>query len=364
VAAMPEILQAEPAREDAPGASPRRVSLKGERLFLGTVAVLFLVSTGLTIDWCRSMSAGMPMPGGWTMSMAWMRMPAQTWAAAASAFLGLWLVMMVAMMLPSLVLMLLPYRSAIRLQADTHFDRLTAISAAGYFSVWMIVGAVIYPAGLCLSTAEMRSPTLQRFIPLATGVVLLLAGVVQLTPWKIRRLTRCRNTPIRDQAHASAPKAWRHGLHLGVDCSLCCAGFMTVLIVADLMSLTYMAAAATAITLERFTHRPARIAHAIGVILIALGTLAIVREVSYLGPKPIPWHAAWRDRYTPALAVSQDSSDSASTPAPRLAPRPDLSAFERAQYMKAVKSIRQVTLTGERGLKNNPPGRTATVGLS
>ena len=53
------------------------------------------------------------MPGGWTMSMAWMRMPGQTWPAAAAAFLGMWVVMMVAMMLPSLVLMLRRYRQAV-----------------------------------------------------------------------------------------------------------------------------------------------------------------------------------------------------------------------------------------------------------
>ena len=54
----------------------------------------------------------MPMPGGWTMSMAWMRMPGQTWPGAAASFLGMWVVMMVAMMLPSLVPMLWRYRQA------------------------------------------------------------------------------------------------------------------------------------------------------------------------------------------------------------------------------------------------------------
>jgi predicted metal-binding membrane protein len=47
--------------------------------------------------------------GGWTMSMAWMRMPGQTWPAATASFLGMWVVMMVAMMLPALVPMLQRY---------------------------------------------------------------------------------------------------------------------------------------------------------------------------------------------------------------------------------------------------------------
>ena len=45
--------------------------------FLGVSALLFAASAAVTIAWCASMSAmgEMPMPGGWTMSMAWMRMP-------------------------------------------------------------------------------------------------------------------------------------------------------------------------------------------------------------------------------------------------------------------------------------------------
>ena len=87
--------------------SPRQRSL-------ASPALLFAGSTTLTIVWCASMSAmGMPMPGGWTMSMAWMRMPGQTWPSAAASFLGMWVVMMVAMMLPSLVPMLRRYRQAV-----------------------------------------------------------------------------------------------------------------------------------------------------------------------------------------------------------------------------------------------------------
>jgi hypothetical protein len=55
-----------------------------EAAFVAISALLFAGSTTLTIVWCASMSAmGMSMPGGWTMSMAWMRMPGQTWPGAA-----------------------------------------------------------------------------------------------------------------------------------------------------------------------------------------------------------------------------------------------------------------------------------------
>jgi predicted metal-binding membrane protein len=76
-----------------------------QRAFFGVTTLLFAASVAVTIVWCASMSAmgEMPMPGDWTMSMAWMRMPGQTWPGAAASFLGMWVVMMVAMMLPSLV---------------------------------------------------------------------------------------------------------------------------------------------------------------------------------------------------------------------------------------------------------------------
>src|SRR5258708_35290197 len=75
-----------------------------QQAFFGTSAPLFAVSAALTTVWCGSMPAvgEMPMPGGWMMSMAWMPMPGQTWLGAEASFVGMWVVMMVAMMLPSL----------------------------------------------------------------------------------------------------------------------------------------------------------------------------------------------------------------------------------------------------------------------
>jgi predicted metal-binding membrane protein len=116
-----------------------------QRAFLGVSALLFAVSAAVTIVWCASMAAmgGMPMPGGWTMSMAWMRMPGQTWPGAAAAFLGMWTVMMVAMMLPSLVPMR-RYRQAIGQAVggtgETRLGPLTALVGTGYFFVWTVIG--------------------------------------------------------------------------------------------------------------------------------------------------------------------------------------------------------------------------------
>src|SRR5437867_9049829 len=124
-----------------------------QRAFFGVSALLFAASAAVTIVWCVSMSAmgEMPMPRGWTMSMAWMRMPGQTWPGAAASFLGMWVVMMVAMMLPSLVPMLWRYRQAVGRTGETRLGRLTALVGVGYFFVWTVFGMAAFPLGVALA---------------------------------------------------------------------------------------------------------------------------------------------------------------------------------------------------------------------
>src|SRR5262245_64151527 len=128
------------------GMEPDRAS---ELAFLGTSALLFAAGAAVTVVWCSSMSAmgEMPMPGGWRMSIAWMRMPGQTWPVAAASFLGMWVVMMVAMMLPSLVPMLQRYRRAVGPRGETRLGPLTALVGAGYFFVWTVFGLAAFPVG-------------------------------------------------------------------------------------------------------------------------------------------------------------------------------------------------------------------------
>lgn len=267
-----------PLPETAEVAAP--VVPASERMFLATAAVLFIGSAAGTIAWCGSMSGGMPMPGGWTMSMAWMRMAGQSWAAAAASFLGMWVVMMVAMMLPSLAAMLSGYRRAIRVAGGARLGKATAIAGAGYFVVWTIFGAVAYPLGVVLAAAEMRWPGLSRAVPTATGVVLMLAGCIQVSRWKARRLMSCRESSecgVRVAPELSSP--WRHGLRLGVHCALCCSGFMAALFVAGVMDLGVMAVVAAAITIERLAPRPVLAARATGVFVIAAAVAVLLRAL-------------------------------------------------------------------------------------
>jgi predicted metal-binding membrane protein len=251
-----------------------------QQAFFGVSALLFSASAAVTIVWCASMSAmgGMPMPGGWTMSMAWMRMPGQTWPGAAAAFLGMWVVMMLAMMLPSLVSMLRRYRQAVGPTGKPRLGRLTALVGVGYFFVWTVFGMAVFPLGVMLAEIEMQQPALARVVPTAVGVVVLMAGFLQFTPWKAGHLACCREAPGRGRMlPADAGTAWRHGLRLGLHCSHCCAGLMAILLVIGVMDLRAMAVVAAAITVERLAPAGERVARAVGVVVVAAGLLLIAR---------------------------------------------------------------------------------------
>ncbi len=251
-----------------------------QRAFLGVSALLFAASAAVTIVGCASMSAmgEMPMPGGWTMSMAWMRMPGQTWPGAAASFLGMWVVMMVAMMLPSLMPMLWRYRQAVVRTGDARLGRLTALVGVGYFFVWTVLGMAAFPVGAALAAIEMQLPALARAVPIAVGLVVLAAGWLQLTAWKAHHLACCRAAPGRiRRLPLDVGGAWRHGLRFGLHCFHCCAGPTAILLVVGVMDLRAMAAVAAAITVERLAPAGEQVARAIGAIGVGVGSLLIAR---------------------------------------------------------------------------------------
>jgi predicted metal-binding membrane protein len=220
----------------------------------------------------------MPMPDGWAMSMVWMRMPGQTWPGAAASFLGMWVVMMAAMMLPSLVPTLWRYRQAVVNTGETRIDWLTAIVGTGYFFVWTVFGMVAYPLGVALAAVERQQPALARAAPIATGVVVLLAGALQFTTWKARHLACCREPVGHGRTlPVDAATAWQHGLRLGFHCSCCCAGLMAILIAIGVMDLRAMTVMTAAITVERLAPAGERVARAIGAVVVAAGLLLIAR---------------------------------------------------------------------------------------
>jgi predicted metal-binding membrane protein len=251
-----------------------------QQAFLGVSALLFVVSAALTILLCTSMTAmrEMPMPGGWTMSMAWMCMPGQTWLGAAASFLVMWVVMMLAMMLPSLIPMLRRYRYAVDRTGELRLGRLTMLVAAGYFFVWTVFGMVVFPLGAAVAEIEMRQPALARAVPIVVSLIVLIAGALQFTAWKTHHLSCCRKAPgTACGLPADSVTAWRHGLRLGLHCSYCCANLTAILLIIGVMDLRAMAVVTAAITIERLAPAGERSARAIGAVVIGAGLFLIAR---------------------------------------------------------------------------------------
>jgi len=191
-------------------------------------------------------------------------MPMSGWLGAAASFLGVWIVMMVAMMLPSLAPTLWRYRQA-------GLGRLTALVGVGYFVVWTLCGMAAFPLGAALARAA----------PIAVAAVVLMAGCFQLTAWKAHHLACCRDAG-RGQVSADASTAWRHGLRLGLHCAKCNVGLMAILLGLGVMDLRAMAVVAAAITVERLAPTGERVARATGAVAVGAGMLLIARA-AWLG---------------------------------------------------------------------------------
>lgn len=245
--------------------------------FLVIAALAFIASAAATIAGYVSMSTmpGMEMPGGWTMSMTWMRMPGQSWSGTAAAFMGMWTVMMVAMMLPAVTPAIGRYRQSMRAVAGPRLGRFTAIVTLAYFTAWTLAGLLIFPLGMAVAELAMQSPAISRAIPVAASFTLVFAGALQLTAWKSEQLRCCRAAPVYNTCDAIG--AWRHGWRLGLNCIRCCAGLTAILLVLGVMDLRAMAIVTLAITAERVAPAGQSIARSIGALAIAAGLILLAR---------------------------------------------------------------------------------------
>jgi predicted metal-binding membrane protein len=167
-----------------------------------------------------------------------------------------WVVMMSAMMFPSILPMVLAFGFVQRRRRDRgSADRAVSswVFVGGYLLTWTAFGLLAY--GLYVGVRSLSIPELswRRGGPYLAGGVLLAAAIYQLTPIKDACLRRCRGpldfvlTHWRD----GPAGALRMGIVHGAWCVGCCWGLMAALFALGVMSLTWMVAIAGLIAVEK-----------------------------------------------------------------------------------------------------------------
>ena len=210
------------------------------------------VAWAFTVERMRGMDAG---PGTDLGGLGW--------------FLGIWVTMTAAMMLPSAV------------PAAGHVAQLarrstTVLFVAGYLAIWTGYGLAAYGLYRLLSRLDTGWLAWDGHGPLVAGAVIVAAGIYEVTPLKRRSLHRCRSA-----RHPESPL--RSGLAHGRDCMTCSGALMAVLLVLGVMSLFWMALVAVVIFTEKVLPHGARLAAPLAVALVALGIWVGVSPASVPG---------------------------------------------------------------------------------
>ena len=183
-------------------------------------------------------------------------------------FLGIWLTMTAAMMLPSSALMVLAYARASPTARAGSF-------VFGYLVAWTAYGLAAYVVYRLVEGAGFGWLDWNRGGPYVAGAAIAAAGLYQLSPLKQACLRHCRG-PLRYIVHGwreGRSGAARMGLEHGLFCVGCCWGLMLALFALGVMSLFWTALVAAAIFAEKVLPRGERLAAGLALVLVALGLL-------------------------------------------------------------------------------------------
>ena len=194
---------------------------------------------------------------------------------------GMWVVMMVAMMLPSASPMVLLYarvvRHAERQGRATRAAASIASFACAYFSLWILFSLLAVAAQWALEHLGAMSAMMSLRGGLLAGGLLIAAGLYQLTPLKTACLRHCRGPAQFIAAHwrpgVLGLGAWgAHGLY----CLGCCAALMLLLFVGGVMNLVWIAGLTLLVAIEKLAPFGAAAAKAMGALLVCAGLALIV----------------------------------------------------------------------------------------
>lgn len=229
-------------------------------LILGSLLVLAAISWALLI-W---QSANMNTQMGLTMGMS------------AALFIALWVVMMIAMMFPTAAPMILMFTAvyAGKLRQEQPFVP-TWVFVSAYLLIWTLFGVLAYPLALGSEKLAEQSMWLMQNASRLGGVILVIAGLYQLSPLKRVCLSKCR-TPLQfilGSWRNGYGGAFRMGLEHGAYCLGCCWLLFVILFPLGIMNIAVMALLTVLIYAEKSFPIGRQISQAAGVALIVYGVL-------------------------------------------------------------------------------------------
>jgi predicted metal-binding membrane protein len=256
--------------------------LRRDRLVV--IAALIAV---ITISWAYLLAgAGMEMsavemtrmsqPGmAGTMTGSGMMDPVLWTPGYAVLMFFMWWIMMVAMMLPSAAPMILLFASINRKQQDSGHPYVgTGVFAGGYLMAWAIFSIIAVSLQWGFERIGALSPMLVGTNATFGGILLLAAGVYQLTPLKHACLRHCRS-PLAYLGNHWRPGplgALRMGLTHGAICVGCCWFLMGLLFLGGVMNLYWIAGIALYVLLEKTVPAGHWLSYTVGVVFLFWGT--------------------------------------------------------------------------------------------
>lgn len=245
-------------------AQPATQMLQRERyLILGGLLILSALAW-IFLFWQSSMMSNQAM--GLTMGVG------------ALLFIAIWIVMMIAMMFPASAPMILMFSKICesRRQQERPFVP-TWVFVSAYLLVWSLCGVVVYPLAVGSENLAASSIWLMQNVSRLGGVVLLIAGLYQLSPLKDICLSKCR-TPLQfilSSWHEGYSGAFRMGLEHGLFCLGCCWLLFVILFPLGIMNLAVMALLTALIFAEKALPFGWQISKLAGVVLVVYGVLVM-----------------------------------------------------------------------------------------
>ena len=237
--------------------SSLRPAYAATRAHLGIVAILVALAA-LSWWWTADEVRGMD-DGPWT------GLGAFGW------FVGAWVVMMAAMMFPSI-------SPTVALYARMSGSRVLPLAfTAGYLATWAAAGAVAFLLARATTQAAQGALAWDNAGQTIAGVTLLVAAGYELTPLKDVCLGRCRSPlgTLLGSWRAGWTGAFRMGLGNGAWCVGCCWALMASLFALGVMSVTWMAVVAGLIAIEKTIPWRRVATYTTTLILVVLGVLML-----------------------------------------------------------------------------------------